>query len=133
LFADSLFQEFAGWERYGTVVSDPNDGMAMALCVDQPETGRALEIRTDDGEITVSYDLWHSHVGSFLGISDSEAIELAIADIRDIVSEKSVIRVDCSAGKWAGSSLEDVSDTLAAKPGVTTNIYSWRGTYDRTF
>jgi hypothetical protein len=67
-----------------------------------------------------------------LGISDEEAIELAIADIRNILTEQSLIRVDRSEGKWVGSSLEDASESLIAKPGVTTNIYSWRGTYDRT-
>ena len=103
----------------------------MELTVEQPGTGRALRIRTDDDEITIGYDMWHTHVGAFMGISDSEAIELAVADIRSILAEQSVIVVVYRDGKWTGSSLEDADSAIAVKPGSITHVYSWRGTHDR--
>jgi hypothetical protein len=132
-FADSLFREFAEWEQFAKLLPDSGDGEGVALevTVEQPGTDRALRIRTDEGEITIGFDMWHTHVGTFLGISDSEAIELALADIRSIIAEESVIAVVHRDGKWAGSSLEDVCDAITATPGATTNVYSWRGTHDR--
>jgi hypothetical protein len=103
----------------------------MEVTVEQPGTDRALWIRTDAGEITVGFDMWHTHVGAFMGISDAEAIELALADIRSIVAEESLIVVVHRHGKWAGSRLKNALNTITATPGATTNVYSWRGTHDR--
>jgi hypothetical protein len=132
-FADSLFREFGEWEQFAELLPDSGDGGggAMEVTIEQPGTDRAPRIRTDGGEITIGFDMWHTHVGKFMGISDSEAIELALADIRSIIAEESVIAVVHRNGKWAGSSLEDACDAVTATPGATTNVYSWRRTHDR--
>ena len=103
----------------------------MEVTIEQPGTDRALRIRTDDNEITIGYDMWHTHVGAFMGISDSEAVELASADIRSIIAEQSVIVVVYRDGKWAGSSLEDADSVIAVKPGSTAHVYSWKRSHDR--
>jgi hypothetical protein len=132
-FAELLFQEFGEWEKFAELLPDPygSGGSAMEVTVAQTGTDRALRVRTDDNEITVGYDMWHTHVGAFMGISDSEAIELALADIRSIIAEQSVIVVVYRDGKWERSSLEYADSVVAVDPGSTTHVYSWKGTYDR--
>lgn len=132
-FAQSLFKEFSEWEQYAQLLpaSDAGEGSAIELVVPQPGTDRSLRIDTDDEEITIGFDMWHTHIGVFMGISYAEAIEMAIADIRSIISEQSVITVAHRNGKWAGSSMEDASEVIAAEPGMTIAVYSWRGTLDR--
>ena len=79
--------------------------------------------------ITIAYDMWHTPAGAFMEISDAEVVELAIADIRNILTERSILRVGRIEGKWVCSSLENASDFLTARPGVVRNIYLVRNIY----
>jgi hypothetical protein len=132
-FAESLFQDFGEWEKCAELLADAEGrgGSAMEVTVEQPGTDREMRIRTDDNEITIGYDMWHMHVGAFMGISDSEAVELALAAIRSIIAEQSVIVVAYRHGKWAGSSLEDTDSIIAVKPDLRQHVYSWKRTHDR--
>jgi hypothetical protein len=66
-----------------------------------------------------------------MGISDSEAIEIALNDIRNFLAEESVIAITYRDAKWVGSTMQDAGDVVTVAPGATTNVYSWKGTHDR--
>ena len=105
---------------------------AFRVSIPQPHCDRTLEVRTGEGEITVGFGFWHAHYGSYLGISDREAIAQALDVIHCILEEQSVVRVAFAGGAWAGSSLRDASELLPPpRPGETVAVYSWCGTHDR--
>ena len=133
-FADRVFRELGEWEQYAEVLPDEGGTQSseLEITVPQPCSERVLHISTREGEITISYGMWHAHIGSFLGISDAEAIEDALATIHRIIAEQNVVKVVYRDGKWAASSLEEVSNAVAPEAGATTTLYSWCGTYDRT-
>ena len=85
-FADRLFREFSGWEERAELLADAQ-GLptgAFRVSITQPHGDRTLDVRTDQGEITVCFGLWHEHYGSYLGISDQEAIAQALEVIHGI-------------------------------------------------
>jgi hypothetical protein len=133
-FADCLFRIYGDWEEYAELLTD-DKGLptgAFRVSVPQPHGERSLEVRTDEGEITVGFGYWHAHFGSYLGISDQEAIALAIEEIDSILAERSVVRVSFKGGAWSGSSLEDANGRLAPpREGESAAAYSWLGTHDR--
>ncbi len=133
-FADNLFRDFSDWEEHAKLLTDA-DGLPIgAFCVSipQPRGERTLDIRTDEGEITVSFGFWHAHYGSYLGISDEEAVSEALEDIHGIVEDRRVVRISYKGEAWSGSSLEDASESLSPpRQGETASVYSWLGTHDR--
>ncbi|HEY1493150.1 MAG TPA: hypothetical protein VGF49_01345 [Candidatus Solibacter sp.] len=133
-FADRLFRDFGDWEECAELLTDDKGSPtgAFRLSVPQPHGERSLDVRTDEGEITVSFGFWHEHFGSFLGISDQEAIALALEEIHSILEERGAVRVSFKGGAWSGSSVEDANETLApSREGETAVAYSWLGTHDR--
>jgi hypothetical protein len=133
-FADRLFLEFSGWEERAELLVDAQGLPTGAFCVSIPQLlgDRTLDVRTDEGEITVGFGFWHAHYGSYLGISDQEAIAQALEVIHGILEEQSVVRVAFAGGAWAASSLRDASEPLPLpQPGETAVAYSWCGTHDR--
>ncbi|HWR51221.1 MAG TPA: hypothetical protein VN428_08950 [Bryobacteraceae bacterium] len=102
-FADRLFRDFGAWEEYAELLTD-DEGLptgAFRLSVPQPRRDRSLDVRTDEGEITVSFGFWHAHFGSYMGISDQEAVALALEEIHSILEERSVVRVSFKGGAWS--------------------------------
>jgi hypothetical protein len=133
-FAYRLFSDFGEWEGRAELLMDDQRQPIGAFClsIPQPHGERTLEIRTDEGEITLSFGFWHAHYGSYLGISDEEAISEALSATHGILEERCVVVVSYKNGAWAGSSLEDVRDPLPpSRPGETAETYSWHGTHDR--
>jgi hypothetical protein len=126
-FADALFLAYPEWESLASNL----EGGVFRLEIPQPGTDRTLWADTMDGEITVGYGYYHAHFGSFLGISNGEAVDLAISEIRAFAAEQTVVVVHFPQGNWSGSMCVDASEPIASRPGATTHIYSWRGTYDR--
>jgi hypothetical protein len=133
-FADRLFSDFGAWEERAELLMDAQ-GLptgAFRLSISQPRGERSLDVRTDEGEITVSFGFWHGHYGSYLGISDQEAIAEAVEDIQGILQDRLVVKASYKGGAWSGSSLQDASEPLSPpQQGETAMAYLWLGTHDR--
>jgi hypothetical protein len=133
-FADRLFSDFGDWDERAELLMDAQ-GLptgAFRLSVSQPHGERSLDVRTDEGEITVSFGIWHAHYGSYLGISDQKAVTEAVEDIQGILQDRLVVMVSHKDGAWSGSSLQEASEPPAPpRPGETAVAYSWLGTHDR--
>jgi hypothetical protein len=129
--ASALFSAFPDWERLGKVVDDDKTG-ASYLEVDVPQEGtdRFLRLTTADGEITIAFERWHTHVGPFLGIDIVESVDTAITIVESFVTEQTVVKVSHRDGIWLESGLEYRVAPGEPRPHSTTEVFSWRRTYD---
>jgi hypothetical protein len=130
LFAEKLFDRFPEWKSYGRVVADKT-GDVLEVHVPQPEGDSALHISTWDGEITIGFDMWHTHIGPYLGLDVSESIADAISTLESFVAEETVVKVEYKDGAWARSRLDDRKAPSELRRGLTTKFLSWRHTFDR--
>jgi hypothetical protein len=132
-FARALFLEFPNWERLAEDVEDEKTG-AHCIEVNVPQEGanRQLHLSTTGNEITIAFDHWHTHIGPFLGLSTAESVDEAIVIIVDFVNEHTVVKVSRRDGVWIESGLEYLVAPCKPTPHSTTEVFSWRGTYDQT-
>lgn len=132
-FGQALFMAFPNWERLAEDIEDEKTGARyIEVDVRQEGTNRRLHLSTADNEITISFDYWHTHVGPFLGISAAESVTTAIAIIDSFITEQAVVKVSRRDGVWIESSLEYLAAPSDPKPHSTTQVFSWRRTYDQT-
>jgi hypothetical protein len=132
-FARALISAFPNWERLAKAVNDDKTG-ANYIEVDLPQEGtdRLLHLSTADDEITIAFEHWHTHIGPFLGIDTAESVATAITIIESFVTEQAVVKVSHRDGVWIESSLEYRVAPSEPKPHSTTQVFSWRRTYDET-
>jgi hypothetical protein len=126
-FADRLFHKYPQWEH---LAKNLQDG-PFEVSVPQPGADRYLLISTQDDEITIGYDYWHDHLGSFLGLSDKEVIDQGMEEIRAIIEEDLVVMISFRDDKWVQSMHWRPATPVITEPGGTTQLRSWLGTYDR--
>jgi hypothetical protein len=132
-FGRALFLAFPNWERLAKDVEDEQTG-GHYIEVDVPQEGsdRQLHLSTADDEITIAFDHWHTHVGPFLGISAAESVHTSMAIIQSFVTEQTVVKISRRDGVWIESSLGYLVAPSPLKPNSTTQVFSWRCTYDQT-
>ena len=131
-FALRLFSIFPQWESFAEPVPrDEADAGAFELKVPQPGTPRVLEINTHKQEITICFGEWHTHLGTFLGLTIGEAADLAVDMVRGIVAEERIVSITYRDGRWSGSSLSYVEAPSTQEANSTTEVYSWFGTHDQ--
>lgn len=132
-FARALFTAFPDWEPFARIVSDDTTGTDhLEVEIKQDGTDRVLHLSTVDNEITIGFDRWHTHVGPFLGLTTPESVAGAMTIIETFVTEQTVVKVSYQDGVWTGSSLQYLADPGAPEPHASTEVYSWRRTYDET-
>jgi hypothetical protein len=130
-FARALFSVFPKWEGFAKIVKDEKTGANwIEVDIGQDGTDRVLHLSTADDEITIGFEVWHTHVGPFMGINTAESVATAINIIVDFVAEKTVVKVAHRDGAWVRSSLEYIAAPSEIEPNSTTKIFSWRGSYD---
>jgi hypothetical protein len=131
VFCDQLFAAYPEWRPYCRPWTD--DPGAVVIEVPSPVPGRSLFCDTIDGEVTIGYDHWHTHFGSYPDLSAEEAVAEALEWIRNILDEKTLIQVDYREGTWEGSSSIEPGSDIALSPGVKTQILSWTGRLDKVY
>ena len=132
LFARALFSEFPNWESLARFVTDQATGDSwIEIDIQQEGTDRALHLSTAKNEITIGFDGWHTHIGTFLGINVEESVATAMGIILDFIAEVRIVYVVYRAGAWLHSGFRFREMPLDPEPDTTTKIFSWRQTYDR--
>lgn len=133
-FGRALFLAFADWEPLAIDIGDEkSDARHMEVDIPQEGTDRRLHLSTAGKEITIAFDYWHTHIGPFLGISIAESVNTALSIIESFVTEQTVVRVFRRDGVWIGSGLAyRAAPPTELKPHSTTEVFSWRCTYDQT-
>lgn len=132
-FGRALFRAFPNWEPLAKDAEDEKTG-GHYIEVEVPQAGsdRGLHLSTADNEITISFDHWHTHVGPFLGIGTTESVDTAMMIIESFVAEQSVVKISRRDAVWIESGLEYLAAPSTSKPNSTTQVLSWRCTYDQT-
>ena len=102
-----------------------------------PRAQGNLLLTTDDDEITVIWNGWHTHLNSWCS-PDADEVKTVVDLLRSIFEERFVISVTMEGETWKGSSggapgevhatLERNRPKLAA--GMREYALSWKGTYD---
>ena len=109
---------------YLVEVESPNDNASASLW-----------ISTEDEEITVGFDAFHSHFETWHFDSEEKAFREALALARSIVAEKVLIASWWKDEKWSGSQLielgEEVKRSDRTPADACLRIRSWTGKYDR--
>lgn len=131
-FGRALSLAFPNWERLAKDVEDEKTGgHYIELEVPREGSDRRLHLSTADNEITIAFDHWHTHVGPFLGISTAEAVDTSMAIIESFVTEQTVVKICRRDGVCIESSLEYLAAPSPRKANSTTQVFSWRCTYDQ--
>ena len=137
IFALALFSTHPSWREYAAMAaSTDGDGMVLIVTVPAPESSRAeypLTIDTDNDEVTVGFDKYHSH---FDWPSSDEGHGNPLCFIDDIIKERTVVVSVWSGEKWALSTTLDASksvDEISRIPDAATvaKLRSWTGKYSR--
>lgn len=132
-FSRALFLAFPNWQRLAKDVEDEKTGVHyIEVDVPQEGTDRRLHLSTADNEITIAFDYWHTHVGTFLGISTAESVHTAMTIIENFITEQTVVKISRRDGVWIESSLEYLAAPSPPKPNSRTQVFSWRCTHDET-
>jgi len=131
-FTEALFDEFPDWRRFANPVTENSGNIAIEIKVPQDSTKRFLYLATTDGEITIGFDQWHTHVGPFLGISLEESVATALNMIEDFLREETVVLILERNGVRIESGLHYRAAPSSRVPDATTKVFSWKRTYDET-
>jgi hypothetical protein len=128
----ALFSRYPEWRRYLSVLRDEETG-ADYLQVEVPQEGtdRFLYLSTANGEITMGFDYWHTHVGPFLGLNIEESVAQAMTTIESFMNEETVVTVCRRDGVWIRSGLDHLAAPSEPMPNSTTEFFSWRRTHDK--
>ena len=90
-------------------------------------------IHTDNEEVTVGIDYYHSHFDSMVGDDDHFGTRAAVEFVRQIVSERIVVVSWWLDDHWRGSSqIEAGAQPSAAfvKEYNRIRVRSWNGTFN---
>ncbi len=137
--ADQLFSAHPEWRPLAKWLP-PSDGDHAYLYVEVPSPESAdlahpLYITTENSEVTVGIDYYHSHFDEFEEQSrDSESPD-ALNFIDGVISEEICLCSWWDDDQWRGSSQCRIAESPEALgisgPFNKLRIRSWRGSYDR--
>jgi hypothetical protein len=136
-FASVLFSAHPSWREYAAMAaSTVSEGMVLIVTVPPPESSQAeypLTIDTDNDEVTVGFDKYHSH---FYWPESDDEYENPLRFIEGILEERTVVVSIWSGEKWALSTTLDASkgvEDVGHIPDAATvaKLRSWTGKYSR--
>jgi hypothetical protein len=135
-FSDVLFRHHPGWRSYAAAEDGGSDeGGALVVRVPAPNPAAdPLLVTTDDDEVMVAFDYYHSHFCRYSTDVEEEAFGEALRFIGDILAERVKAVSWWSGATWRGS----VAVEAGAAPGQPTwthdvdvvRVRSWAGTHD---
>ena len=139
LFATRLFRQWPEWIMNARF--DPYEDFekeALLVEVPRPVDGSAhgLFITTSEWEVSVGFgEAFHTRFGVVGENGPKDFYEDALTFIRDFVAEDIVVATAYQDDEWLGAWKVDTQNTdfasIEKEDGVTVNIRSWLGTFDR--
>jgi hypothetical protein len=138
-FAEVLFAAHPEWRELASVDTTEDVDKGVLLVRVTPPTPRdikwPLHISTDGEEVTVGFDIYHSHFNRYADDEEAEEFAEALAFIADLLAERIAVISWWDGDEWRGSSTveagTDVSAPSWASNAKTARIRSWRGMYDK--
>ncbi|MDQ2732509.1 MAG: hypothetical protein M3Y56_12685 [Armatimonadota bacterium] len=146
-FANELFEAIPEWWQYvldefPEIFTKPVKGCLIVkvpapVQVSSPLFGDWLLIDTCDGEVTVTFDYYHTHFDCFSDVPEELGFREAIEFIQSFVKEEFCVVVTMDGDKWLGSTTvkpdEEPDLSWLKFPCERVYIRSWKGTYDREY
>jgi hypothetical protein len=138
-FAAVLFAAHPEWREFASVDTIEGGDEGALLIEVSPAHPRDIKgplyVSTDGEEITVGFDIHHTHFDRFANDEEAEAFSEALAFIADLLAE-CVAVISWWDGDVCRGSTSFATGTEAGTPSLprnakTARIRSWRGTYDR--
>ena len=138
-FAHRLFREYPDWLRYARY--DPYEDFekeALLVEVPCPKDGsrHGLFITTSEWEVSVGFgEDFHTRFGIDGQGEEGHFFDDAMAFIKAFVAEQIALATARQGKEWLGAWKVDTQntdfDSIEKEDGVTVNIRSWLGTFDR--
>ena len=141
-FAAVLFAAYPRWHEFATV--DTTEGVdegALLVEISPPETAVRRELRgplrisTDEQQITVGFDVYHTHFNRYAAELEAEAFADALAFLEDLLAERIAVASWWDCDEWRGSTTVATGAELStpewARAAKAVRVRSWRGTYDQ--
>jgi hypothetical protein len=128
--ADALFESIPSLEAHARVDLNPRvepGSLLIALVPNPAAPNREFWVSTDGSEVTIGLSEFHTH----FEWPDEE--DDPIAFIKDLMAERTLIRITSAQGTWTGGDTVEASEVASLPPpkaGETVSIYSWSGARD---
>jgi hypothetical protein len=120
--AQKLFAEFPEWKYFVCLDSAAKEEPGALVVKIPNDYGDFLWIDTYDGEITVSFDLWHEH------FSETASFRKVIDSVREVLEDKFILHVTMFGKQWWRTSCEEPGtrpDLTGFDPDSTVYVRSW--------
>ena len=131
--ASAIFAAFPGWRQYGREEQREDGTSYLVLQIDPPleaAVDKVLLIHTDNDEVTVGFDFYHSHFGSAVGDGNRLGAAAAVEFVRHLVSERIAVASWWLDDDWRGSAQVAAGATPIAsfvKEHNRIRVRSWKG------
>ena len=131
--AGELFEDFPEWRLFSR---EGQDGEGRFLVVEVPapdeaDTLHGLRVTTNDHEVTVTFDFYHSHFGNWRPIVQDEEDGSAIGFVRSILNESVAVASWWKDERCLGSCQVINGELSEMFPEFTRcRVRSWRGLYN---
>src|SRR5262245_46262152 len=104
--AAQLFEAFPAWRSSAREERDANGSSYLVIEIAPPPEARAergLLVHTDNDEVTVGFDFYHSHCDSCVGDGDHFGTTAAVPFIRQLLTERVAVVSWWFDDTWRGS------------------------------
>jgi hypothetical protein len=126
-FAKLLFERHPEWKPFSRFES--SGALVVEMASPNPNTRSELRIDTEREEVTVGFDMFHTHF--FMEDDGQKNFEQAIDFVERFLNEEHVVLVYMRGDKWTGSMCCSLEDPWPIPEfGQRRYVRSWRGTYD---
>ncbi len=138
--ADEIFAAFPEWQAFAR--EEPADDGSFFLLIQitppsESNVEHGLFIDTQNQEVTVGFDYYHSHFDQWIGDGDHFGIEAALEFVRQILNEEVAIVSWWEDETWRGSAQLEAGASPPQPSWQTSfnriRIRSWKGTLNVDF
>ena len=134
--ADEFLAAFPEWRRFARS-EQCDDGSSSFVLEISPPVEAAVEhglvVYTDNEEITVGLDFYHSHFDSMVGDGEHFGTTAAVEFVRQVVGERLAVVSWWLNEEWVGSAQIEAGtqpDAQFMKPYNRIRVRSWKGTFN---
>jgi hypothetical protein len=134
--AEEFLAVFPEWRQFARTEQRGDGDSYFVLEVDPPAQAavdHGLLVHTDNEEVTVGFDFYHSHFDSAIGDGEHFGTAAAVEFVRQIIMERVAVASWWLDDAWKGSSQIEAgaqpTDSFA-KEYNRIRVRSWKGTFN---
>jgi len=141
-FAEVLFAAFPEWRAFmlddlPEIFTGDTEGSLIVRVpcpapAEWPPEHSWLLIDTADGEVTITWDMFHTHFNFDSQVEEDSNANGPTAFLHQLVNQELCIAIAKNGDKWAGSMTIQHGQAPDFLAGSSVYSRSWRGTYDTT-